>query len=285
VKFTSDLFQIEVSHLYTLATNEFTLILYIPMVANSKLLNLYDFLPLLIHFNFTLNISITPDVGPTNLLAIGQSQSFQTISSADLHTCLHLRDTFFSKGRKVMETSLKRSCLGILYMANSQSIQNHCRFKITEARKKIFELSEISWAVYSVETISTNKVCPVANNVTAMQIQSGDAILIISGCYVCTMDHVISADESEMIEVKIKTMDWAGKITDLFYYGNKEAIHQAVQGLRTRYEFDATILLDQLDQLKTPNLHWAFTSPAAMIGAAICIFTMGICHWKCCCRT
>jgi hypothetical protein len=101
------------------------------------------------------------------------------------------------------------------------------------------------------------------------------------------MDHVISADISEMIEFKIKTMDWAGEITDLFHYGNKEAIHQAVQGLRTRYnsEFDATILLDQLDQLHTPDLHWAFTSPATMIGAAICIFAMGLCLWKCCCQT
>ncbi len=41
VKFTSDLLQIEISHLYTPATNEFTLILHIPMVANSNLLNLY----------------------------------------------------------------------------------------------------------------------------------------------------------------------------------------------------------------------------------------------------
>jgi len=41
------------------------------------------------------------------------------------------------------------------------------------------------------------------------------------------MDNVISADESETIEVKMKTMDWAGELIDLF--------HQAVQGLRTKY--------------------------------------------------
>jgi len=142
VKFASDLFQIEVSHLYTPAINEFTLILHIPMVTNSNLLNLYEFLTLPLHFNFASNISITLDVGPLNLLTIGHSQSFQTISSADLHACLHLGDTFFCKGRKVMETSLKRSCLGSLYMANSESIQNHCLFRIAEAREKIFELSE-----------------------------------------------------------------------------------------------------------------------------------------------
>jgi hypothetical protein len=103
------------------------------MVTNSNLLNLYEFLPPPIHFNFASNISITPDVGPTNLIVIDHSQSFQTISSADFHACLHLGDTFFCKGRKVMETSLKRSCLGALYMANSESIQNHCRFRIAEA--------------------------------------------------------------------------------------------------------------------------------------------------------
>jgi len=43
VKFALDLFQIEVSHLYTLAMDEFTLIHHILMVANSNLLNLYKF--------------------------------------------------------------------------------------------------------------------------------------------------------------------------------------------------------------------------------------------------
>jgi hypothetical protein len=81
---------------------------------------------------------ITLDVGQTNLLAISHSQSFQAVSSTDLHACLHLGDTFFCKGRKVMETNLKRSCLGALYMANSNSIQNHCRFKIAEAQEKIY---------------------------------------------------------------------------------------------------------------------------------------------------
>ncbi len=192
-----------------------------------------------------------------------------------------------------METDLKRSCLGALYIANSNSIKTHCRFKIAEAREKIFELSKNTWAVYSIGTISTNQVCPAANNVTAMQIQSGDTIRIKPGCYVRTMDHVISADESETIEIAIKTMDWAGEIMDLFKYENKDAIHQAVQGLRTRYngEFDATVLLNQLDQLDQRNQdgkqesHWTFTSPAAMIGAAICLLGVGYLMWRCCCRT
>ncbi len=65
-----------------------------------------------------------------------------------------------------IENSLKRTRLGALYIANSHSIQNNCLFKITEAREKIFELSENTWAVYSVGTISTNEVCPASNEVT-----------------------------------------------------------------------------------------------------------------------
>ncbi len=108
VKFASDLSQIEVSHLYTPAMNKFTLILHIEMVSNANLLNLYEFLSVPIHFNFATNISVNLDIGTTNLLAIGHSQSFQTISSSDLLACLYLRDTFFCKGRKVMETSFEK---------------------------------------------------------------------------------------------------------------------------------------------------------------------------------
>jgi hypothetical protein len=101
------------------------------------------------------------------------------------------------------------------------------------------------------------------------------------------MDHIISGDESETIKIHIKAMDWASEITDLFRHSNKDTIHQAVQGLRTRYngKFDATILLDQLDQLQTPDPHWAFTSLAPLIGVPVCIFAVGICIWKVCCWT
>ncbi len=68
VCFALDLFQIKVSHLYTLATNEFTLILHVPMVSNTNLLDLFLLLP--IHFKFATNILVTPDVGATNLLTI-----------------------------------------------------------------------------------------------------------------------------------------------------------------------------------------------------------------------
>jgi hypothetical protein len=129
INYALDLFQVEVSHLYDPKTLQFMLIIHIPLVSNTNLLKLYEFLPLPIHFNFSANISVTPDVGQNNLLAIGHSKSFQTISSTDLHSCLHLGDTFFCKGRKVMETSLQKSCLGSLYLANAEAIQTTWKFQ------------------------------------------------------------------------------------------------------------------------------------------------------------
>ena len=152
-------------------------------------------------------------------------------------------------------------------MANSEAIQNSCKFKIAEASEKIFELAENTWAVYSIGTINTNQVCQARNSIQTRQINSGDTVTIEPGCYIRTMDHVISADESETIEIQRKTMDWAGEIADLFGRANTESIHKAIQGLRTKYngEFDASELFKELDQIKPAEAHWTFTSPAAMI--------------------
>jgi len=69
-------------------------------VSKANLLELYEFLLLPINFNFSANVSITPDVGQNNLLAIGHSKSYQTFSSTDLQLCLHLGDTFFARDGK-----------------------------------------------------------------------------------------------------------------------------------------------------------------------------------------
>ncbi len=85
------------------------------------------------------NVSIMPDIGQYNLLVIGHSKSFETISSTNLYSCLHLGDTFFCKGRKVRETRLQKSCLVSLYLSNAEEILSTCKFKVTKASEKIFE--------------------------------------------------------------------------------------------------------------------------------------------------
>jgi hypothetical protein len=41
-------------------------------------------------------------------------------------------------------------------------------------------------------------------------------VTVEPGYYIWTMDHVISADESETIEIQKKTMAWTGELAELF---------------------------------------------------------------------
>jgi len=43
-----------------------------------------------VHFNFTANVSITPDVGQNNLIAMGHSKSYQMLPSLDLQNCIKM---------------------------------------------------------------------------------------------------------------------------------------------------------------------------------------------------
>jgi hypothetical protein len=80
----------------------------------------------------------------------------------------------------------------------------------------------------------------------------------------------------------MKTMDWAGELTELFGRANIEPIHQAIQGLKTKYKssFDASKLFKELDQIKPAGAHWTFTLPAAMIQIALAIFCIVLLVWE-----
>jgi hypothetical protein len=160
-----------------------------------------------IHFNFTVNISITPDVGQANLLTIRHSKSFQ-LTPAQIYT--HGSTSETPSFAREVETSLKRSCLGALCLTNAKMNQTASKFKVTEAREKIFELAENTWAIYLIGTInqSTQTRCAVPKKTIKLcQIKTGDPISIDPRCCIQTMDHVILANISEMVEIQVKTID------------------------------------------------------------------------------
>jgi len=55
---------------------------------------LYEVVPLPIHFHFSANISVGLDVGRANLIAIGDTKTFKTLSSSDLAGFCRLGQTF-----------------------------------------------------------------------------------------------------------------------------------------------------------------------------------------------
>jgi hypothetical protein len=148
-------------------------------------------------------------------------------------------------------------------LANPEAIQNTCKFKVAEASEWIFELAENTWEVYSTGTINTNQVCQAKNMIQTHQINSGDMVTVGPGSYIRTMDHVISADESETIEIQKKTMDWTGELAELFGRANTTS----------------ELFKDQIQPAET---HWTFTSPVVMIGIFLALFLFGMLIWKKC---
>ncbi len=146
----ADLYKLEVSFIHRPEDQTIILILHAPFVEAQQLLPLYEFVSLPIHFNFSANISIMPDVGLVDLITIGNTETFQPLSSSDLAGCRCLGQTFFCEGRSVLKTNLVHDCLGSLFLGTATLIKANCKFRILDTREKIFSLGNNTWLVYSV---------------------------------------------------------------------------------------------------------------------------------------
>jgi hypothetical protein len=288
----SDLFLVETSYVYKPDEKIFVLVMHVPLVAPQNLMQLYEFIPLPVHFNFSGNVSVTPEVGNDNMIAVGHSQSYQIISSSDLQTCNKMGETYFCKGRNVLLTDLTKTCLGALYLANAKDIQDRCKFSIGGAQEKIFRLDSNTYVVYSLGKINTNHVCPKAKSISAIQISSGQTVRVNPSCYVRTMDHIITADDSEELEIHSKWLDWTWTLGQLFQQPENEKVTKAIDRLRERISgrFDADILINELETMtkeakEEPLTHWIFTTPGTMLGGAVLSLLLLFCCWRACRRS
>jgi hypothetical protein len=75
----ADLYKLEFSFIHCPEEHTIILILHVPFVGADHLLTLYKFVSLPIHFNFSANISVVTEVGRADLIAIGDTNSFQTL--------------------------------------------------------------------------------------------------------------------------------------------------------------------------------------------------------------
>jgi hypothetical protein len=79
-----------------------------------------------------------PKFGPKNLIAVGHTKAFRTLSSSDLQTPFHLGKTFFCKGKKVLQMDLAESYMGSIFTASANTMKQKCNFQIPNAKEKIF---------------------------------------------------------------------------------------------------------------------------------------------------
>jgi hypothetical protein len=71
------------------------------------------------------------------------------------------------------------------------------------------------------------------------------------GCYIRTMDHVITADETKEVKVHSKWFNWTRTLGELFQQWENEIITTSIKSLQTQIsrKFDADELLHKLDTL------------------------------------
>jgi hypothetical protein len=103
------------------------------------------------------------------------------------------------------------------------------------------------------------------------------------------MDHIITANDSEEIEIHSKRLDWTWTLAQLFQQPENKKVMKAIDQLRERIsgKFDAEILINELETMtkeaKEELLnHWTFTTPGAMIGGALLSLLLIFCCWRIC---
>jgi hypothetical protein len=145
--------------------------------------------------------------------------------------------------------------------------------------------------VNSLGKINTNHVCPKAKSISAIQISSGQTVQINPSCYIRTMDHIITADDSEEIEIHSKWLNWTWTLGQLFQQLENGKVTEAIDRLRQKIscKFDTEILINELQTMtkeakEKPIRHWTFTTPGAMIGGAVISLLLLFCCWRMCCN-
>jgi hypothetical protein len=114
-----------------------------------------------------------------------------------------------------------------------------------------------------------------------MTIKSGQAITVKPGCHIPTMDHIITANESEEMEIVNSWLDWTMSLSQLFNHDDYDQLTAMITDLRKHINGDyASQLLQRLDMVQKPFSadHWRFSSPAVMFRSGYSHSCSDICH-------
>jgi hypothetical protein len=86
-------------------------------------------------------------------------------------------------------------------------------------------------------------------------IKSGQSVTVKAGCNIPTMDHLISADDSEDMKIVNSWLDWTMSLSQLFNHDDSSQLTATIMIIRkhTNGDFDASQLLKRLDNVQKPN--------------------------------
>ena len=145
--------------------------------------------------------------GAHDVLAIDQNQEYQLLSSGELQHCLKLAKVHYCKGRQVLKTNFCKSCLGTLYVKDSEATSWYSDFQIQPADERVFKLSGEEYFIYTRKDLLVTRTCGATQ--TQLEISEETRINVSAGCNVRLEGHQIYGEESAVLPgSKPEVFDW-----------------------------------------------------------------------------
>ena len=220
----SDYFQIDVS--YFRNGKDIMMILHVPCLESTNLLNLYRYLPFplplsgfMLTSGRTLKDTLTPDIlskissddfphlpaprfqdsenvlfvkPETDLIAVNDRQQYRLVTPTDLLHCDKNGLTYLCDEMNALRTDLDHTCLAALFFKESSAISSRCHFDRAPAREEVVQLSTTQFLVYSPSQSRFQIVCSNGTRFTA-HMGRVTRITVPMGCAAELGSHLITA--------------------------------------------------------------------------------------------
>ena len=250
VNHISDLYQLEASFVYQPNNKTFNIILHVPFVKHEYLLELHQYIPFPLAQSFSSNHTLTPKVGDKDILAFGHMNTFKILSATDLSACHHMGDTYFCKGRNVLQTKMETTCLGSIFARHLSGMKTFCDFELTPRIEQVFELSKNKWQIFSLNYFTTTKVCQ--KSVTPVTISYSTEVELDPGCKMLLQSNILYAEEEEEAGLEPVLFSWKWNITSVFPEIPIEQFSKAMQSMH-KYGLHTVRANDIIQHLQTAN--------------------------------
>ena len=284
----SDLFQIETSFVFQPNNLTFNILLHVPLVKPEFLLTLNQYIPFPLSQDFSANHSLTPAVGSADIIAVGNLNTFKIVSQSDLTSCHRLGDTYFCKGRNVLQTKMGGTCLGAIFIKDLAGMKSFCKFEITPLEEQVFQLSRNKWQVFSKTHFTTAKVCD--GSVTPLAIGYSTSVQLNPSCKVRLQSHILYAEQEDTVSIEPIHFTWAWNVSAIFPNIPVSQFSAAMQSLHDYglHIVEASDIIHHLKTLDTASSYsQLFTNPfnyvSLILGALAAVigsYLLGQCYCK-----
>jgi len=302
----SDLFQVELSHLYNNVTKTLNLFLHVPMVKNNNHLVLKEYIPFPLWQSFNLNASVTPTLGDIKYIAVTNDGvqdpkvrgRFRTFTEAELSACKTLGELYLCPGRNTVRKVASDTCIGSLLQRDPQKIVDSCEMKVSRPGEHVARMGYNKWLVSTPRPFSANAKCAGSTSSEPLWVGPQSELTLPEDCEIELADYVLSTDLNVNIDFEVKAYP-CGALPSLFtnFIPNTTLLRSVIQEALIERESLTSGDLQHLKQTEIAlknysvfgNLFdfsglFSFFQIFAGVGAsALGLMTIGILI-LCCCR-